>query len=119
MDHICLAMPLLPGKAGDARTFFQQLDRSKHAEFDASERRIGITKEIWYLAPLPTGDQVIGYIEADDFNRALHSFVASRDPFDMWFKEQMLAITGLDLNNPPPMTPPERLSFYEAKPVAA
>ena len=56
MDHVCLALPVLPGKATDARTFLQQLDGSRRAEFDASERRIGITKELWYLASLPSGD---------------------------------------------------------------
>ena len=88
--------------------------RNRRAEFDASERRIGITKEVWYLAKLPTGDHVIGHMEAQDFNQAFQSFVASRDSFDLWFKLQMLALTGLDLNNPPAdMTPPELLSCYE------
>ncbi len=119
MDHVCLAVPLLPGKSAEARAFFNQLDGSKRAEFDASERRIGITKEIWYLAPLPGGDHVIGYMEAADFNSALQSFVASRDPFDMWFKAQMGAVTGLDLNNPPAnMAPAELLSEYEVAGVA-
>jgi hypothetical protein len=113
LDHICLAIPLLPGKSAEARAFFKQLDGAKRADFDASERRIGITKELWYLATLPAGDHVIGYMEASSFNHALQSFVASREPFDLWFKQQMLAVTGLDLNNPPEMTPPELLSHYE------
>jgi hypothetical protein len=111
-------MPVLEGKSEAARTFFKQLDAERRAEFDASERRIGITKELWYLAKLPAGDHVIGYMEAQDFNRAFQSFVASRDSFDMWFKQQMLVVTGLDLNNPPAnMTPPELLSCYEAAPA--
>jgi hypothetical protein len=70
MDHICLAMPVLPGQSDAAQTFFKQLDTNRRAEFDASERRIGITKELWYLAKLPAGDHVIGYMEAQDLNRA-------------------------------------------------
>ncbi|HEX6463838.1 MAG TPA: hypothetical protein VFZ98_05275 [Vicinamibacterales bacterium] len=120
MEHICLAMPVLAGKSDAACDFFRQLDAGRRAEFDASERRIGITKELWYLAKLAAGDHVIGYMETNDFNRALQSFVASRDPFDMWFKQQLLAVTGLDLNNPPAnMTPPELLSCYEATPAHA
>jgi hypothetical protein len=111
-------MPVSAGKSDEARTFFKQLDHERRAEFDASERRIGITKELWYLAKLPAGDHVIGYMESNDFNHAFQSFVASRDPFDLWFKQQMLAVTGLDLNNPPPnMTPPELLSCYQAPPA--
>lgn len=115
MDHVCLAVPVLPNKTQQTRTFLRQLDRERRGEFDRSERRIGITKELWYLARLPAGDHLIGYMEAADFNRALQAFVGSRDPFDMWFKSEMLAVTGLDLNNPPSnMQPPELLSHYEA-----
>ncbi|MGE5243152.1 MAG: hypothetical protein ACM3SQ_02865 [Betaproteobacteria bacterium] len=118
MDHVCLAMPVLPGRSADARTFMKTLDGARRTEFDASERRLGITKELWYLAKLPSGDHLIGYMESLDFNRALQAFVASRDPFDLWFKEQMRAVSGLDLNNPPAdMTPPELLSHYEASPA--
>jgi hypothetical protein len=39
-------------------------------------------------------------------------FVGSRDPFDVWFKEQMLAAAGVDLNNPPAdIKPAELLSI--------
>jgi hypothetical protein len=114
MDHICLALPVVAGKTADARAFIRQLDGSRRAEYDASERRIGITRELWYLATLPSGDQLIGYMESADFGRALSMFVASRDPFDMWFKANMLTVTGLDLNNPPAdMQPAELLSHYE------
>ena len=119
MDHVCLAVPLLPGKTQAAREFMANLDGPRHAEFDASERRIGISKELWYLAQLPAGDHLIGYMESTDFNRALPMFVASTDAFDLWFKEQMRDVTGLDLNNPPAdMRTPELLSHYEATPIA-
>jgi hypothetical protein len=118
MDHICLAMPLLPGKTDEARAFVQQLDSSRRAEFDASERRIGITKELWYLAKLPSGDHLIGYMESMDFGSALQGFVGSRDAFDLWFKAQMQAVTGVDLNNPPAdMAPAELLSHYDVSAV--
>jgi hypothetical protein len=119
MDHICLAIPVTAGKSSAARTFMQQLDGDRRAEYDASERRLGITKEVWFLAPAPAGDQLIGYMESADFGRALTLFVGSRDPFDLWFKEQMRVVTGVDLNNPPAnMAPAELLSTYEAAGVS-
>jgi hypothetical protein len=115
MDCICLALPLVTGQTAAARTFLQQLDTTRRAEFDESERRIGITKELWYLAKLASGDHLIGYMESRDFQHALGSFVGSREPFDVWFKERMLAVTGVDLNNPPAdLAPAELLSHYEA-----
>ena len=72
------------------------------------------------VATLPSGEHLIGYIESPDFGRALQMFVGSRDPFDVWFKEQMLAATGVDLNNPPAdMKPAELLALYQAPTATA
>jgi hypothetical protein len=118
MDHICIALPVLPGKTSQARAFMQALDGPRKDDFDRSERAIGITKELCYLANLPSGDHLIGYMEAVDFNRALQLFVASQDAFDMWFKAEMLAATGFDRNNPPAtFQTPELLSHYQAQPL--
>jgi hypothetical protein len=114
MDAVCLAFPVLPGKTSEARDFMRELDGPRKREFDTSERRIGITKELWYLASLPSGDQLIGYMEAHDFGKAVGMFSASRDPFDMWFKQRMLAVTGVDFNNiPADFKPPDLLSHYD------
>jgi hypothetical protein len=113
MDPVCLVMPILPGKTGDARAFLREVEGRK-IEFDRSERRIGITKELWYLATVPTGDQLVAYMEANDFGQAVSQFSASQDPFDLWFKKRMADVTGVDLNNlPPGFTPPELLSHYD------
>jgi hypothetical protein len=114
MDPVCLVMPILPGKTAAARAFLRDLDGPRKAEFDQSERRIGISKELWYLASLPTGDQLVGYMEAASFGQAVAQFSASQDPFDLWFKEQMADVSGVDLNNiPPGFAPPELLSHYD------
>ena len=91
------------------------LDTDRKADYNRSERRIGISKEVWYLATLPSGDHLIAYMESEDFNRALGMFVQSQDAFDLWFKQRLAEVTGLDLNDPPPgMQLPEVLSRYEA-----
>ena len=115
MDQICLALPILPGKTDDARAFQRELDTERKADYDRSERRIGITKEVWYIASLPSGDHLIAYMESEDFNRALGMFVQSQDAFDQWFKRRLAEVTGVDLNNlPPGMQLPELVSRYEA-----
>jgi hypothetical protein len=114
MDNVCLVLPVLPGKTNEARAFMRELDGPRKSEFDASERRIGITKELWYLAKTPSGDQLVGYMEAQNFGQAVGQFSASRDPFDVWFKQQMASVTGVDLNNiPADFAPPELLSHYD------
>jgi hypothetical protein len=62
MDQVCAAFPVLPGKADAARSFMRELETQRKAQYDRSERRIGITKEVWYLAQLPSGDHLVGYI---------------------------------------------------------
>jgi hypothetical protein len=113
MDQICLVVPIEPGKSDVARDFMRELE-SRKDEYDRSERRIGITKEAWFLASGPSGDQLVGYMESGNFQSALEQFVASQDSFDLWFKQRFADATGVDLNNPPEMSLPELLSSYEA-----
>jgi len=120
MDHMCLALPILDGKTQDVHDFMNELENSRKSEYDRSERNIGITKELWYLAALPSGDHLIAYMESDNFGNALSMFSQSQDDFDMWFKERFANATGVDLNNPPPdMQLPELLSSYSAEMMTA
>ena len=115
MDHICVVFPLLPGKTEAARAFQRELDTARKAEYDRSERRIGITREYWFLAATPAGDQLVVYMESPDFNRALGMFSESQDPFDVWFKQRLADVSGVDLGNlPPDMQLPDLVSSYEA-----
>jgi hypothetical protein len=114
MDQICLVVPIISGKTGDAQAFMREMEGERKHEYDRSERRIGITKEVWYLAHTPSGDQLVVYMESADFGRALSMFSGSQDEFDMWFKRRLADSTGLDLNTPPSGPLPELLSSYSA-----
>ena len=112
MEQICLVLPILPGKSQEARTFQGELDGPRKADYDVSERRIGITKEAWFIAPVAEGEQFVAYIETGDFGKAFQLFVESREPFDLWFKERLADATGVDLNDPPKIDLPELASSY-------
>ena len=114
MDQICLVVPVLPGKTADALDFMRELEADRNADYQRSEQRIGITKEAWYLARTPAGDQLVGYMESPDFAKALAAFSQSHDEFDLWFKRRLADATGLDLNTPPQASLPELLSSYQA-----
>ena len=115
MDQICLVVPVQPGKSDDAREFMDELEKSRMADYAASEERIGITKEVWFLAGTPGGDTLVAYIESDDFGEALTRFSGSQNDFDLWFKRRLADSTGIDLNNPPEMTLPALLSSYSSE----
>jgi hypothetical protein len=119
MDQICLVVPVQPGKSDDAREFMGELEQSRMAEYAASEQRIGINKEVWFLAATPGGETLVAYIESDDFGEALKQFSGSQDDFDLWFKRRLADSTGIDLNHPPEMTLPQLLSSYSAEVAVA
>lgn len=57
-------------------------------------------------------------MESNDFGRAVGMFSASRDLFDVWFEQELAAVTGVDLNNmPADFAPPELLSRYDGTPL--
>lgn len=114
MDHVGFALPILPGKTAEARAFLIELEGPRKGHYAESERKIGITKELWFLQGTPNGDLFVAYMESQDFGNALSMFAQSQDPFDVWFKERLANATGVDLNNPPPGPLSELLSHYEA-----
>src|SRR6478672_7367834 len=114
MDFVGFALPILPGKAAAARAFQRELDGPRKEEYAASERTIGITKELWFLQETPNGGLFVVYMESAEFGRSLGLFARSGEPFDVWFKERLAAVTGVDLNTPPPGPLSDLVSFYEA-----
>lgn len=117
MDHTCLVVPVLPGKDDDVRAFYEEVE-SRKEEFDESEQRLGITKEVAWLAAVEGGTAMVIYIESGDFAQAFSTFVQSQEEFDLWFKQRVLDVSGLDLNNPPEMALPEVLSVYTSSRAA-
>jgi hypothetical protein len=84
------------GKTDDAGDFMRELADERKPDYDRSERRIGVIKEVWYLAHTPPGDQFVAYVEAQDFAGALSLFSGSQDEFDLWFKRRLADSTGLE-----------------------
>ena len=108
MPVIASALPILPGKAEEWKQFAEDLLVSHRAEYEASRRRVGLTKEVAILQRTPMGDLAVIYGETVgdpvEANRALGT---STDPFDVWFLQKVLELHGLDLTQPPPGPPPE------------
>ena len=115
MDHSVLVFPILPGKTDAARAFQREIDTTRKADYARTERRLGVTREYWFIAELPGGDQFVLYFDSADVNQVMSDFVQSQVPFDLWLMEQAREVTGFDFNNPPAdMKLPELVSAYEA-----
>lgn len=109
MGEMALSVPILPGKTAAFEELCRKLQGDKSVDVADMLRRHGSRKETWFLESGPQGDAAIVYWEADDPGGPMKEFATSRHPFDMWLKAELLKVTGVDLNNPPPMQAPKQV----------
>jgi hypothetical protein len=100
MDHMCFALPILPGKTEDVRAFQRELNGFRKREYMASRQRVGIVRERWFLQETAGGDVLLVSMESPDSASALRRLAVSQDAFDGWFKRQLAGTTGADLDDP-------------------
>jgi hypothetical protein len=105
-------VPILPGKTEAATAFASTLMKERRAEMDNAQ--VTVTHEIWFLQETPMGDFLIVYHVSPD-GEAVHAALAkSTEPFDVWFREQVLDITGIDISTPMSGLPKQILSWSRA-----
>jgi hypothetical protein len=114
MDSVAMAMPVLPGKTEAARKIFLTVKNEKWEDYDHSQRKSGISRERDFLQSTPMGDMIIIYLESSDLNKAFSEFGASTDPFDVWMKEELKNVSGIDFSQPMSGPMPELLSSYDS-----
>lgn len=62
MPAFCMVFPVKPGKAPAIKDFARETMGPRRREFEASEKRLGISKEAWFLQSSPQGDLVLLYV---------------------------------------------------------
>ncbi len=115
MGSFASAFPVLPGKEDALRQFAQALAGPRRSEYEASRRRFGVTTERSYLQHTPQGAMLILYCEGDHLEQYFAGLGASQDPFDVWFRQQVQDIHGLDLTQPPPGPLPDQIFEWQAR----
>lgn len=114
MDQTLFALPILPGQTAAARAFLTELEGERKGQYAASERRLGLTKEVWAIQQTPQGALYVVYFSGESIAAAFQQFAQSQDAFDAWFKDRVRTTTGADLNTPPAGPMSEILSDYQA-----
>ena len=111
MQSVAFSVPLLPGKT---ETELSALESCSHGErrtaHQASRERHGISREAVFIQHTPDGDVEVIYLEADDLQAAFAGIASSQEPFDRWFREHVLDVNGMDLEQGFP--PPQQLLDY-------
>jgi len=110
---LCFAAPLLPGMSSREREEMLSCSRgARSEEHSASRRRHGISREPVWIQSTPAGDVAVVLIESADLSNALLGLATSDEPFDVWFREHLLAVHGMDLSAG--MSLPEQVLNYGA-----
>jgi hypothetical protein len=105
-------VPIQSGMTERDREFAAELNGPRKAEFEASRARLGITREQVWLQETPQITFAVVYLEAENIERALMGLATSQEPFDQWWHEQIKAIHGIDLTQPPPGPPNEQIMDF-------
>lgn len=108
MSLFAIAIPIIPGQRDRWNRFIADLNGSKADGFAKSRRDLGV-HERTFLQETPEGDLVIVTLEGEDPAAAFAAFGNARDEFTDWFVEEVKAIHGVDMRNPPDMKLPSHV----------
>ncbi len=97
MSGIVLTFPILAGKVEAWRRFCQELSGSQLQMYLSSRRRLGITHERMELVENAYGALAVTTLEAPDVVQALGQIIYSHFPFDIWYRQRLQELYGINL----------------------
>ena len=97
MSGIVLTFPILTGKVEAWRRFCQELSDSQLKMYLSSRRRLGITHERMELVENAYGAMAVTTLEALDVVQALGQIINSHFPFDIWYRQRLQELYGINL----------------------
>ena len=97
MSGIVLTFPILTGKVEAWRRFCQELSGSRRQMYEASRQRLGITCERLALVETAFGATAVTTLEGPKVSHALGQIIASALPFDVWYRERLQELHGINL----------------------
>ena len=112
MQAVAFALPLLVGQTDRDRSALASCWRGERREaHQDARRRAGITREAVWIQPQPRSDVAVIYLEADDVAAAFAVLGTSAEPFDLWFRELVRRVHGIDLSDG--LDPPELVLDFD------
>lgn len=97
MSDIVLTFPILAGKVEAWQKFCQELSGHRRKSYEASRLRMGITYERLALVETSYGATAVTTLEAADMDQALGQIITSELQFDVWYREQLQELYGINL----------------------
>ncbi len=97
MSGIVLTFPIKSDKIEGWRRFCQEMSGSRLKMYEASRLRLGVTRERLALVETAFGSAAVTTFEAQDVGQALSQIISSAFPFDIWYREQLQELYGVNL----------------------
>jgi uncharacterized damage-inducible protein DinB len=122
MSYVVRAFPVLEGQEGRVRELARAMAGERSAEAARFYAAFGVRHESWHLQQTPNGLWVIAVSDIDQPDQRAVEYAASTEEFAGWFKQQVLALSGIDPETRPLGPPTETLLSISAaapRPVAA
>jgi hypothetical protein len=117
MEYVVRAYPLNTGiSPKDVREFAEKL-RARGAETTNFYESFGVKHESWYVQETPSGPWVICVAVIDNPQAAGEAFARSKKPFDVWWKSEVLRLSGVNPEQTP-LGPPTVKIFHWDKPAS-
>ena len=100
MPLVVRAFPLRSPRPA-LESFAAQLNGERSTEANQFYRHYGVTRESWHVQDTPNGPWVIAVTELHNPDEAAARYADATAEFHVWFKSQVLSLTGVDPNETP------------------
>jgi len=99
MTEAAIAVPIAPGKTAAWRKLIEDLTGPRYAEYEASRKRFGLTKQTTFLQQTPMGDFAVIHLTGPDVHASFHAMSKSPDVWDAKWREVTTDVHGIDFND--------------------
>jgi hypothetical protein len=109
MQRVVRAFPVLAGQEQAARALAREMGTTRAEEAAAFYQKFGVSHECWFTQETPHGLLMIAITDFSgrSVESAATEYAASTEPFEAWFKSEVLRISGIDAATAPLGPPTE------------
>lgn len=116
MEYVVRAYPLNTGIVPDDVRGFASKLRNQLAETSNFYQSFGVVHESWYLQQTPNAPWVICVALIENPEVAGSEFAKSKKPYDVWWKSEVMRLSGINPEETP-LGPPTEKVFEWDKPT--
>src|SRR5882762_6669183 len=99
MASFASVFPILPGKTEQWKRFCQEMVGPRRSEYEATNKRLGITRDFASLQQTPQVDVAVVYLEAQDIPHVFQAYAISQYLFDVYYIVNANDTHGVDFSH--------------------